>query len=559
MLRGTMTVPAGAGSGLATAVLRSATDERLVEYVREGSTEAFETLFDRYHRSVLEFCAHMLGSLDEADDAAQLAFLAAYHDLVRNAHPVSVRAWLYGIARHRCLTALRARRHHPIRDIDDPTQRYELSAEVGARDEVRGLLADVARLPDDQRAALVLAEIGGLSHAEIARVVGCPRRKVKALVFQARASLRVARAARDTPCAEIREQLTTLRGPALTRATLRRHLEDCPGCRAYRDAIRDRRRRRVPGLAWVPFVGIKRSVLGSVAGSGGGAGGFALTGGALGGAGLAVAVTIAATAAPPVAPVGRDVSVPVPPIAHAAAFPAQHAGSSASVGDIGRRDTIGTPLEDGDGAADGSDDVAGGDDDAGAPGTGEPSASLETSVESDSGPPDEPAGDAGADAPELDPAQPVLDEWAESVPPAILKPPATTRPSSGGTAAPTTPPPGVAQRPRPITPTRPDTPRPTSSSPRAGNPRPNPTIPPRPDDHRADGARSPAPERADTRPSRPDGRDGGSGPRPRSDTSDAAPAAPEPPPSGRDGAREAKDGSVAAREASPEKPRTGPR
>ena len=79
----------------------------------------------------------------------------------------------------------------------------------------------------------MLSELGDLSHDEIAEVLGVRRDKVKALVFQARESLAGWRAARETPCAEIREQLATLRGGALRRATLRRHLARCPGCRAF--------------------------------------------------------------------------------------------------------------------------------------------------------------------------------------------------------------------------------------------------------------------------------------------------------------------------------------
>jgi RNA polymerase sigma factor (sigma-70 family) len=274
-----MRADAGVVGGLPAALLRSASDQRLVEHVRAGSHRAFETLFDRHHRAVLSFCAHMLGSQEEAEDAAQQTFLVAYRDLVRTAEPVALRPWLYGIARHRCLVARRERRRRPIGVVDEPGRSYDLTAEVGMRDDIRAVFADVARLPDEQRAALVLAELGDLSHEEIARVVGCPRGKIKALVFQARASLSAARDARETPCAEIREQLTTLREPALGRATLRRHLNDCPSCRAYRDVVRSRRRRLGTWLPWGPIIGLKRYVIGAVSGSGSGAGCSALTGG----------------------------------------------------------------------------------------------------------------------------------------------------------------------------------------------------------------------------------------------------------------------------------------
>ena len=66
---------------LPAALLRLASDQRLVDQVRAGSERAFEALFDRHHRPVLAFCRHMLGSREEAEDVVQLTFLAAYRDL----------------------------------------------------------------------------------------------------------------------------------------------------------------------------------------------------------------------------------------------------------------------------------------------------------------------------------------------------------------------------------------------------------------------------------------------------------------------------------------------
>ena len=84
-----------------------------------------------------------------------------------------------------------------------------LAADVERRADLRGLLADLEQLPDEQRAALVLFELGDHSHDEIAEILGVRREKVKALVFQARESLAGWRRARETPCVEIREQLAT--------------------------------------------------------------------------------------------------------------------------------------------------------------------------------------------------------------------------------------------------------------------------------------------------------------------------------------------------------------
>src|SRR5665809_20828 len=169
------------------ALLRLASDERLVEQVRAGSERAFDVAYDRHHRGILAFCRHMLGSVEEAEDAVQHTFMAAFGDLERSTKAIQLRPWLYTIARNRCLSVLRARREYP--GVIEPPATENLSAEVERRQDLRDLLGDVAGLPDEQRAALVLAELGAVSHEEIASVLGVPREKVKALVFQARTSL----------------------------------------------------------------------------------------------------------------------------------------------------------------------------------------------------------------------------------------------------------------------------------------------------------------------------------------------------------------------------------
>ena len=279
---------------LPAAVLRRASDQRLVEQALAGSERAFEVLFDRHHRPVLAFCKQILGSREEAEDAVQQTFLAAYRELGRAEQPPELRPWLYAVARHRCLSALRARRARTLQEVPERGA-DRLITEVTVREDLRAALADVTRLPDDQRAALMLAALGDMSHAEIARILGCPRDKVKALVFQARSSLVTARAARESPCAEIQEQLRTLRAGALRRAVLRRHVHDCPGCRAYRETLRIQRRQLGLLLPVCPTFGLKRAFFGAFFGSGGGGGGAALTAGALSWGGLAATALVAVT------------------------------------------------------------------------------------------------------------------------------------------------------------------------------------------------------------------------------------------------------------------------
>jgi RNA polymerase sigma factor (sigma-70 family) len=273
-------------------LLRLASDERLVELVRSGSEAAFEALFDRHHRGVLGFCRHMLGSAEEAEDTVQHTFLAAYRELAGTDKPIQLRPWLYTIARNRCITVLRGRRHQAAAEMSEPPTEH-LAASVERRHDLQDLLRDVAGLPDDQRGALVLSELGDMSHDEIAAVLGCRREKVKALVFQARSSLIASRTARETPCAEIREQLANLRGGSLRRVELKRHVRECAGCREFGEQVRAQRRDLAIVLPVAPTVGLKAAVIGGSAG----AAGTAASAGSAASAGLAAKVLVVAAIA----------------------------------------------------------------------------------------------------------------------------------------------------------------------------------------------------------------------------------------------------------------------
>jgi RNA polymerase sigma factor (sigma-70 family) len=191
----------------ARGALGGGSDGALVARVRAGDDAAFEAIYDRYHRNLLAFCRHMLGSRDEAEDVLQHVFLAAYRGLRDDAGVVHLKPWLYTLARNRCLSVLRARRAEVSFD-DDATATEGLVAEVDRRAELRALVRDLQRLPAEQRAALVLFELGDQSHEEIAAVLGVRREKVKALVFQAREALMGWRAARAAPRGPVREQLS---------------------------------------------------------------------------------------------------------------------------------------------------------------------------------------------------------------------------------------------------------------------------------------------------------------------------------------------------------------
>lgn len=318
-------------------LLQAMGDERLVDHVRRGNDVAFEILYDRHHRGLLSFCRHMLGSREEAEDALQQTFLSAYRDLQNNEREIKVQAWLYTIARNRCLSVLRARRETASDDIELSTA--GLSDEVEQRADLRELLADMSQLPEQQRAALVLSEIGDLSHQEVATVVGVETAKVKSLVFQARTTLLESRDARDVSHEEIREQLSI---PGATRRKeVKRHLAVCPSCTEYWGQVRQQRALLGVILPVVPTIALRDGVLAAVgvggpgagvAGAtavGGGVGGFTAAAGGIGAGKLAaVAIIVGGAVAGGGVVAENDPEPKAAPLVSSKATPAGSSGSS---------------------------------------------------------------------------------------------------------------------------------------------------------------------------------------------------------------------------------------
>ena len=255
------------------------TDEQLARAAGRGDVRAFEALYERHHRPLLSFARHMLGRSHDAEDVVQHTFVAADRAFCAGKVPNAVRAWLYTVARNRCVSLLRARRdEQALHDAAVPTTE-NLAHEVEQRDDLRALLADVRALPDDQRAALLLAELGDLSHAEVAAVIGVRPGKVRALVFQARETLMAFAHARAIPCQSIREELAVATGAGLRRRHLRNHLAQCPDCSDYAARVRAQRASLAAILPVVPTVALRDGVLAALGGGGAAAVGAGATAG----------------------------------------------------------------------------------------------------------------------------------------------------------------------------------------------------------------------------------------------------------------------------------------
>ncbi len=273
-------------SGKPRRVLRrlADSDERLVARAADGDDQAFADLYDRYSAHLLSFCRYLLGSRDEAQDAVQQTFMRAHRTITSGSPPDDLRPWLYTVARNRCHTLLAARRERevPVHELDGHAALDGLADVVQRREDLRVLVRDLDRLPEQQRAALVLFELGDLSQREVAGVLAVPEAKVKALVHQARTHLIAERSARERSCDDVRAELAVARGAELRRGPLRRHVRSCPACRAWQADV-GRQRAALAAVLPVALVGSREAALTAL---GVGAGAASLSGvGAAGGVG----------------------------------------------------------------------------------------------------------------------------------------------------------------------------------------------------------------------------------------------------------------------------------
>src|SRR5262249_49596152 len=128
----------------------------------------------------------------EAEDAAQQTFLSAYKALLAGATPRDGEAWLATIARHECLRRIRARMRGslPVVDVELEDSRANVHELVLDRVAAARLWREIGRLPQQQREAVLLREIAGLSYEELGVLMGVTQSAVESLLFRARSRLR---------------------------------------------------------------------------------------------------------------------------------------------------------------------------------------------------------------------------------------------------------------------------------------------------------------------------------------------------------------------------------
>ena len=164
-------------------------DALLAQRAAQGDLDAFDVLVRRYQLPIYRVCLNILGDTHAAQDAAQDTFFTAWRAIGRYRGDAKLSTWLYRIATNRCLKELK-RRERPTDPLPDlpstagtPEEHYEAVAHVA---DVAGALA---RLPADQRVAMLLRDVEGLAYGDIAEVLGVSMTVVKSRIYRARLQL----------------------------------------------------------------------------------------------------------------------------------------------------------------------------------------------------------------------------------------------------------------------------------------------------------------------------------------------------------------------------------
>lgn len=173
--------------------LSGADDRTLVEACLAGRREAFDVIVQRHQRQVYQVCYRFLGSHEDASDLAQDVFVRAYRGLQGFKGQSSIGTWLYRISVNVCLNrvSLKTPRLEPLDGAGVVDERGERADAALLRDERKAVVrAAIARLPNKQRATLILRVYHELPHEDIAAILGNSVGAVKANFFHALANLK---------------------------------------------------------------------------------------------------------------------------------------------------------------------------------------------------------------------------------------------------------------------------------------------------------------------------------------------------------------------------------
>src|SRR5690349_22423402 len=179
-------------------------DAALMLRVKQGDTDAFEQLVDKYKQPVLNVIYRMLRDATEAEDVAQTVFVQVYKSAARYQVASKFSTWLFTIVRNLCLNEIRRRSRHPTDSMDathpeneeQPWQQFEDKKAAPPPDSLlEGELEEKINqalddLPENQRTAIILCRQNELSYEDIAKVLKTSVSATKSLIHRGRETLK---------------------------------------------------------------------------------------------------------------------------------------------------------------------------------------------------------------------------------------------------------------------------------------------------------------------------------------------------------------------------------
>ncbi len=171
------------------------TDEQLVAMAVSDNAEAFGEIVRRWERKIFALCYGMLDREDDARDAAQETFIAAFRNLSKFRGEAKVSSWLHRIAINQCLTTKRRRKSRAedyLNDDEGNNERIFVSSPnsspgnvAESRERIKLIRQAVAALPLDLKQVIIMKEFQDLTFQEIAETLDLPLSTVKSRLYTA--------------------------------------------------------------------------------------------------------------------------------------------------------------------------------------------------------------------------------------------------------------------------------------------------------------------------------------------------------------------------------------
>jgi RNA polymerase sigma-70 factor (ECF subfamily) len=176
------------------------TDEELVARSIRGDAESFNELILRWERPIYALAYRTIGREEEARDVCQETFLRAFRALPGFRGQAKFSSWLYRIALNLCRDWMRKERRTPVVQAPEDVDLLDLAAAAEPSESIEELVfrkdlsrqveLAMAKLPEEQRTAIILKEYHGMTFQEIADLAGCPLSTVKTRLYQGLTVLR---------------------------------------------------------------------------------------------------------------------------------------------------------------------------------------------------------------------------------------------------------------------------------------------------------------------------------------------------------------------------------